>query len=214
MVVVKRQPLRAIRLIDQVRAGVWSDPAQLKAEFRRLCLLVHPDTSGFPGEAFVRLQNDYEDALSLLVAPTKDAAPVFELEDFCRLLRKAQALGLPSRRLGRSPLNRSLMATLVQVARSHSPALGRAVAHYFTAYDRQPGANYNVLELERCFLSGMANFLDAVLFHENVIDRQRAMIRSYLDETRKRLGSEPRHPLAGALGLVEWMAAELANLPG
>jgi hypothetical protein len=172
-------------LEEKVSRGEIKTLPSLKAEFRRLSILLHPDTSGQSSEAFVLLKEDFGRAETRLRAE-KPVLTSFDTREFCRLVRTAHAKGLPSPNLSKRPTQRTLIQKISHYAALDSLELSSAIRSYLEATSMASGALTAALNL----------FLDAMLIHGGGGKSHWRAIESFLSDHVSEPVLEP---------LVQWI---------
>lgn len=212
-------------LAAMVRTGELNDQITLKREFRARSLSVHPDTSGHDDGVFVSLKKDFDEAQRLLrikrphgssnagngrdikESRRRNESP-FDEALFLELIRKANAIGLPSRKLSSLAQNQRLVAKIKKEAAKISDKMSIAMQLYFALHDRLDDMDFSSQRIKERLQGGLANFLDA---HYNANPRSALGAISLFDEAQYLMGRSAGSVFSYMLPFVEWMRDKIAE---
>jgi hypothetical protein len=198
-------------LVNQLKSTDSLTIESLKGLYRSLALKLHPDVTRKSGEEFVRLQEEYDDALKYLLSRRGS----WEKE-----LNKAHRAALDSRtEFLRAfyifSINyygkhwRKLVPELTRLAKAYSPQIGRLISDFCNAFlqtGREVTLQGPVGVANDILLTTMKRL---ACYYEDGLPHNRRLIESYLkelDEKSKRLDLLRRMCI---VGMTAWMREEL-----
>ncbi|HTO23786.1 MAG TPA: hypothetical protein VMQ10_15035 [Spirochaetia bacterium] len=186
------------RLLAALKKNDQLSVEALRSLYRSLAVKCHPDAARGSEAEFVRLQQEYDQAVGWLlsrrvVAPARQASGPAPREQFLR------ALHLHAVRVGRT--RRAHLPRLIELAFSYDHETGALMTDYRDLLlDELEGpvhqtflhATHKVLLSAICTLAWM---------YETGLEQDRRMLMSYLDELSRRAGSLEPGPAAVVRGM-------------
>jgi len=204
-------------LSHSVQAGSIADGKSLSRAYRKLAIRIHPDTSDLHYLRFVQLRADYERALDLLsgkphavsIPPVQDDEP-----EVSSLFVLFGSLGLADKlcMLEKTHLDTSIRKKLQNMTKegftSLNAGIGQSVGFFFEQFTAKPDSYYNTLRIERCFVFGYRNYIEAVLASSR---RRGSIALSYLQEFEERTAPGSSDSLCCLRPFARWMHADLSS---
>ena len=198
-------------LVDQLRSANSLTIEGLKKLYRSLALKLHPDVTRESGKQFVKLQEEYDDALKHLLSRrgSKKKEPIKAHEathdSRAEFLRALYIFSINY--YGRHW--RKLVPDLTRLAEAYSPRTGKLISEFCRTF-LQPGSQVKlqgpVGEVNDILLTTVKRI---ACYYEDGLPHNKRLIESYLRELAEK--SKRLDLVRGMclVGMITWMREEL-----
>lgn len=218
------------RIIEEMLANGSLTEKEAKKIFRKYSKLIHPDiTKSNTDEEFIRLKNEYEEAIVFIRDPQNIQKISEENEEkFCDLneLRKKLfqllniyiTLGIYSQKIrlkqNLKERNEKIIKTIIDISLKYDPEFSFLFKDYNTFYFQSFEEWYEERQLKnagKLFINGIRAFLE---YQKNGNILTMRMAESYLKDARYEYGLKAKSNYQkNTLKLIEWFLNELTKKP-
>ncbi len=217
------------RIIEEMLANGNLSEREAKRIFRKYSKLIHPDmTKSNTEEEFIRLKNEYEEAIIFIKNPqnirriSEDEEKFFDVNHLRKrlfqLLNIYITLGIYSQKVrlkqNLKERNEKIINTIVDFSLKYDPEFSNLFKEYNTLYFQSFEEWYEERQLKnagKLFINGIRCFLE---YQKNGNILTMRMAESYLKDARYEYGLKATSNYQkNTLKLIEWFLNELTKKP-
>ncbi|MEJ5285141.1 MAG: hypothetical protein ACP5Q5_00130 [Brevinematia bacterium] len=217
------------RIIEEMLANGNLSEKEAKRIFRRYSKQIHPDiTKSNTEEEFIRLKNEYEEAIIFIKNPqnikriSENEEKIFDVNHLRKrlfqLLNIYITLGIYSQKVrlkqNLKERNEKIIKTIVDISLKYDPEFSNLFKEYNTLYFQSFEEWYEERQLKnagKLFINGIRSFLE---YQKNGNILTMRMTESYLKDARYEYGLKATSNYQkNTLKLIEWFLNELTKKP-